>query len=243
MFRFRRRFAGSRDRYRRRMLALELLERRELLAVDLCAVPVTESEADSDVPVQKAVNRFDVNGDCHVSPIDVLIQINLLNQFESGVDPANAERFFTDVNGDGQFTRADSDAVIGFLTVGQTNEQSESDAQPSDQSRLDVDGSGIVGEADADLIRESLELHGPTDLNEVDDAPRELDVNRDGYISALDVLHILNYLERQPWKAVEDSEDLFHGVEGDSAFAEIEEDLFGDVLVAGNTIRTASATT
>jgi hypothetical protein len=58
---------------------------------------------------QNQTNRLDVNGDGLVTPLDVLITINRINDYGTGllrsVDDVAAISAFLDVNGDGFLTR------------------------------------------------------------------------------------------------------------------------------------------
>ena len=68
-------------------------------------------------PWQNQSNRFDVNDDGHVSPIDALVLINYLNQHGAGVLPAvrPTNQPFLDVNGDGQVTPMDVLQLINHI--------------------------------------------------------------------------------------------------------------------------------
>lgn len=94
---------------------LEQLELRELLAADTSVW-------------QNPSNRFDVNADSHVTPVDALLIINDLNQFgarsllassatqsttsRSAATPSSAPQVFMDVTGDGFVTPLDAINVI-----------------------------------------------------------------------------------------------------------------------------------
>jgi hypothetical protein len=68
---------------------------------------------------QNAKDRFDVNGDGVMAPIDVILLINQLNHRGSSVLPQSrtASDMFLDVNGDGSLTPSDVILVINNLNA------------------------------------------------------------------------------------------------------------------------------
>lgn len=70
-------------------------------------------------------NRFDVNNDGFVSPIDALILVNLMNQGQGGslggnngggsAEGENGEKYYVDVDGDGFLTPLDALSVVNEL--------------------------------------------------------------------------------------------------------------------------------
>jgi len=82
----------------------------------------TTFEADSQteknlLPFQNPTNRFDVSGDGHVSPVDVLRLIVAIND---GITPVQDKPPYLDVSGDGFVTPRDALLVISYI-----NDQSE----------------------------------------------------------------------------------------------------------------------
>jgi len=96
----------------------------------------------------------------------------------------------------------DIDAVVGYLTGQAAPDPPRGESE--ELSPWDVDGSGIVDVTDADLIRTSLAKDGPSIEADSDDV-RRLDVNRDGYVSHLDLLQVLNQLQTLPPTALADT--------------------------------------
>lgn len=90
-----------------RNLRFEMLEQRQLLAIDTW---------------QNPVQPLDVNGDAHVSPLDALIVINALN--EHGPGNLNAifgspSQYYYDVNGDDLLSPLDALMIINRLNASQ----------------------------------------------------------------------------------------------------------------------------
>ncbi|MEZ6110255.1 MAG: dockerin type I domain-containing protein [Pirellulaceae bacterium] len=91
----------GRGRWPRRKLAVESLESRRLLAVDVAAVAELFS--------------MDVNIDGEVSPIDALLVINHLNANAAG--PLAGAPAVLDVNGDGEISPNDVQRVVNRLNL------------------------------------------------------------------------------------------------------------------------------
>jgi hypothetical protein len=118
--RFRQAFAKSPKQSRRsrtsRLLRAEQLEGRLLLAGDVFATHLS--------PATNAQNLFDGNGDGAVSPLDVLLAINYLNDHGStsveamGEDPVRGTMKI-DYNADGFISPADPLVVINKLAEGE----------------------------------------------------------------------------------------------------------------------------
>jgi hypothetical protein len=78
---------------------------------------------DLDVSIQRwlpvlltnAANPCDVDGNGHVTPVDVLLVINVLNGGAGGPPGTQESDQYLDVNGDGQLTALDVLQVINFL--------------------------------------------------------------------------------------------------------------------------------
>ena len=85
-------------------------------------------------------NRFDVNNDSFVSPIDVLLLINLLNQGQGGSLPGKGnggspegeagENYYVDVDSDGYFTPLDALLIINELNGKLIGGEGEGTAAP-----------------------------------------------------------------------------------------------------------------
>jgi hypothetical protein len=87
-------------------------------------------------------NPFDVNNDSHVSPIDVLLLINMLNMGQGGVLPSGGgggegegqEKYYIDVDADGYLTPLDALLVIneinGALSGGEGEGEGEGVVAP-----------------------------------------------------------------------------------------------------------------
>jgi VCBS repeat-containing protein len=95
---------------------------------------------------QNPSNRFDVNADSFVTPIDALLVINRLNTLGPGelpnpAIPPNAPPPFYDVNGDGFVTSNDVLQVINELNLRAAGGEGESLANPS-----------LLGEGEADQV-------------------------------------------------------------------------------------------
>ncbi|MEZ6086679.1 MAG: dockerin type I domain-containing protein [Pirellulaceae bacterium] len=103
---------------------------------------------------QNVLNRFDVNGNGIIEPLDALLGLNQLSRNASGspagelTSPPSATHAYMDVNGDGGLTPIDILMVINHLTVqrahageGPTN---RSDTSPA--SRLSTEPTTIVEE-------------------------------------------------------------------------------------------------
>ncbi len=92
-------------------------------------------------PWQNPQDRYDVNLDTYVSPIDALLIINLLNYNEDVAkrplpvppDPAFMPPPYYDVNGDGYVSPADALAIINYLNHG-----------PGGEGEGEGEGAGVV---------------------------------------------------------------------------------------------------
>lgn len=189
-----------------RFLGFEALNQRVLFAADLNMEPVSENPVTADSVMsafawqQNRSNRFDVNNDRRVSPLDALVLINQQNRVV--VEPAQTDHYFADVDGDGEFSAADIETVFGYLTgadhVASKQPVTVEAEQVADVVAFDVDGSGTIDQDDAEKIRDFLAIEGATRLPDSSDAEadprRPLDVNQDGSINSLDMLQVINYL-------------------------------------------------
>ncbi|MEO8493501.1 MAG: dockerin type I domain-containing protein [Planctomycetota bacterium] len=83
-------------------------------------------------PWQNQTNRFDVNNDGSVSPLDALVVINELNakgaRALTGTDPSSP---FIDVNGDGNLSPLDALQVINQIEAAQSEGEAAPFAQPA----------------------------------------------------------------------------------------------------------------
>lgn len=87
-----------------------------LIRFDVAEVSIVIPQGES--PLQNGINRFDVNGDGYVSPIDVLLIINTLNQeARTGAqgESRTGSTLFPDVDGDGRVTPFDALQIINHL--------------------------------------------------------------------------------------------------------------------------------
>lgn len=112
-------------------------------------------------------NRFDVNNDSYVSPIDVLLLINMLNQGQGGMlggkggggegEAGGGGTYFVDVDSDGFFTPLDALHIINELNgkvlgAGGEGEGSAAPAVEIVSNRFPVAGS-LIGETSlADVL-------------------------------------------------------------------------------------------
>ena len=84
---------------------------------------------DNPFPWQNPENRYDVNGDGFITPTDVLVVINGINQLGPQRLPDPTPEFgpppFYDVNGDGFLSPADAGAIVNFLNGGGGGEVGE----------------------------------------------------------------------------------------------------------------------
>ncbi len=104
-------------------------------------IPVVAADA-----WQNRSNPADVDGNGRVSPLDVLVLINHINRFGSGLlQTHRAGDPFCDVNGDGQVGPIDSLLVINYLNTGAEAEGAAAFTEPVDQLRVDALGQ-IVSE-------------------------------------------------------------------------------------------------
>ena len=97
------------------------------LAAGVAETRVDFSQRRQDVRWQNPANRFDVNNDLRITPLDALLLINDLNQNGNRILPANSGEGesgppFIDVNGDGQFTPLDALLVINALNEAASGE-------------------------------------------------------------------------------------------------------------------------
>lgn len=139
------RWTGStvnRNSQNRRLLSLEALERRYLLAGDLA---------------QNVTQPLDVDDNDMVTPMDVLVCINAINHPEN---QAAGERKYLDTNGDGWFTPIDALLIINKLNRGSTKDD------PTSMPPRSIDGSDNNldhpdwGKAGESLLRMSKVAYG-----------------------------------------------------------------------------------
>jgi hypothetical protein len=101
---------GARQNWMKRMLRLETLEQRQLMATDVS-------------PFQNDLISKDVNGDFSISPLDALVIINKLNSDGAGSlagRGAPTDRSsFVDVDGDNNLSPLDALSVINALNMGE----------------------------------------------------------------------------------------------------------------------------
>ncbi|MBI2479909.1 MAG: hypothetical protein HYV60_15145, partial [Planctomycetia bacterium] len=86
---------------------------------DVRVLPPSDAPDGEGSPPQNAANRFDVNDDGAVSPVDALAVVNYLNSLASGVQAEGSShprvRLYVDVNGDREASALDALLVINYL--------------------------------------------------------------------------------------------------------------------------------
>jgi VCBS repeat-containing protein len=166
---------------------------------------------------QNPTNRFDVDNDGFVSPIDALILINDINKNGDRVLPANAPRPpYLDVDGDGSLSPLDVLSVVNFI-----NDQGNS-------------GSEGEGEGMQSLgWFETVEIMSPAKFAEVCDANLSLQIEREigNYLASslgdsieMGPLQFLGDTEEDEEESVEDM--LVAASNVDSGVPSILDDLF-----------------
>jgi hypothetical protein len=143
--------------FRQRRLAIEKLEMRQLMASDLA-------------PVHNFRFPEDSNGSGSVTPVDLLVVINQLNQ---GRDPASRvepRSFATDINADSNLSPIDALLVLNYL-----NRPSSSDT---------IQPSSLPIESRVQFLEQWLERNG------TDEAIKQ---------SAIETLHVLRLGGRPEW--------------------------------------------
>ncbi|MFT7644108.1 MAG: hypothetical protein ACI9G1_005874 [Pirellulaceae bacterium] len=117
--------------YRNRRPSLEPLERRNLLATLVTQPACLESD---DCTLREYP---DVNGDGSISPIDVLLLVNFINEHGVGAPAPENPPPFVDVNEDGVVTPGDALIVVNYLngTPSEGESHSARVAPPNDALR------------------------------------------------------------------------------------------------------------
>ena len=121
---------------RSRLLSLEDLESRQLLAADAGDV-VADVPANVSV-LHNAGNPFDVNNDQRISPFDALATINYLSLQASGEQPPTVN-YYPDVNNDGSVSPFDALNVI--------NELSSQNGQLAAASTASINACSVIEDA------------------------------------------------------------------------------------------------
>jgi hypothetical protein len=142
---------------RRRRLAIEALEMRQLMASDLA-------------PIHNFRFPEDSNGSGSVSPVDLLVVINQLNQGRDAVTRMAPQSFATDINADSNLSPIDALLVLNYLN----RTSSSNTIQPS----------SLPIESRVQFLEQWMERFG------TDEAIKQ---------SAIETLHVLRLGGRPEW--------------------------------------------
>jgi uncharacterized protein (DUF2249 family) len=142
---------------RRRRLAIEALEMRQLMASDLA-------------PIHNFRFPEDSNGSGSVSPVDLLLVINQLNQGRDAVTRMAPQSFATDINADSNLSPIDALLVLNYLN----RTSSSNTIQPS----------SLPIESRVQFLEQWMERFG------TDEAIKQ---------SAIETLHVLRLGGRPEW--------------------------------------------
>lgn len=176
----------------RKTLGFENLETRRLMAADI----------DLGSGYTNPDNPFDVDGSGTVSADDVQAIVAVLNRggpraLADRSETGDVQTPFVDANADGLVTPLDILMVARELNTLEGEGDAPlagPDRQTCPENPLDVDGSGSVTVDDAQAIIDDLNQFGPRQFPTDGKDCHPMDVNRDGVVSPLDVLAVMEEL-------------------------------------------------